>query len=94
MNYHLETTQLKAASDSPMKNLSFDLIELKPIGKYKNFKAAAKSVNLPVKGWKEKHLEMEKEGMDKNRDREPGLREKEGKRPGQAEEVVLAIHKT
>ena len=68
INYELSfrgATQLKAASDSLVKNRSFDLIELKPVGEYKNFKAAAKSINLLVKGWKEKQLEMEKQGMDK-----------------------------
>ena len=96
INYELSfrgATQLKAASDSLVKNRSFDLIELKPVGEYKNFKAAAKSINLLVKGWKEKQLEMEKQGMDK-KEIESGLREKEGKGPGQAEEVVWAIYKT
>lgn len=58
-------TQLQAASDSLVKNRSFDLIELKPVGEYKNYIAKAKSVNLLVKNWKEKQLEMEKEGMGK-----------------------------
>ena len=56
-------TQLQAASDNLVKNKSFDLIELKPVGEYKNFKTAAKSVNMLVKNWKEKQLEMVKEGM-------------------------------
>ena len=58
-------TQLKAASDCLIKNKSYDLIELQPSGEYKRFKDKAKSVNMLVKEWKEKQMEMEKEGMGK-----------------------------
>ena len=68
INYELSqrgATQLKAASDSLVKNKSYDLIELRPVGEYKSFRGAAKAVNLLVKNWKDMQLEMEKKGMSK-----------------------------
>ena len=58
-------TQLKAASDSLIKSKSYDLIELQPTGDYKKYQTNVKKVNLLIKKWKERQLEMEKEGMGK-----------------------------
>ena len=58
-------TQLKAASDSLIKSKSYDLVELKPTGEYKKYHANVKTVNLLIKNWKERQLEMEKAGMGK-----------------------------
>ena len=35
------------------------------VDEYKHYRAAAKSVNLLVKNWKDKQVELEKEGMGK-----------------------------
>ena len=58
-------TQLNAASSNFAQSKSYDLIELQPVDAYKNYTETAKKVNHLVREWKEKQVEMEKQGMSK-----------------------------
>ena len=65
INHELGATQLDAASSNFVKSKSYDLIELQPLDAYKNYTEDAKKVNHLVREWKEKQVEMEKQGMSK-----------------------------
>jgi hypothetical protein len=68
INYELGirgATEINAASTNFVKSKSYDLVELRPAEEYKKYENAAKKVNNLVREWKEKQLELEKEGMSK-----------------------------